>query len=37
MEKLTVVIDDSLDRKFRIAMAEKGRKHGDLKVARTAK
>ena len=32
MGKLTVVINDDLDKKFRVAIAENGGKHGDLKV-----
>jgi len=33
MGKLTVVIDDDLDKRLRVAIAENGGKHGDLKVA----
>ncbi len=33
MGKLTVIIDDELERKFRIAIAEKGGKRGDLTIA----
>lgn len=33
MGKLTVIIDDTLEREFRVAIAQKGGKHGDLKIA----
>lgn len=33
MGKLTVVINDDLDKRFRVAIAENGGKHGDLKIA----
>ncbi len=33
MSKLTVIIEDELDRKFRIVIAENGGKHGNLKIA----
>ncbi len=33
MGKLTVIIDGELERNFRVAIAQKGGKHGDLKIA----
>ncbi|MCX9011562.1 MAG: hypothetical protein OIN66_10635 [Candidatus Methanoperedens sp.] len=32
MGKLSVTIDDKLEKELRVVIAQKGRKHGDLKV-----
>jgi hypothetical protein len=33
MGKLTVIIDDNLETQLRVAIAQKGGKRGDLKIA----